>query len=173
MKKFFLLLFFSALTFAQGPTHIKNFGQVEESLIYRGAQPDAAGLLELKNAGFKTIIDLRGDRTVIREAIEVHDLDMDFIDIPMSGIKAPTQKQLQYVMAALYKANKPVFIHCKEGKDRTGTMIAIERMLFDGWSNKMAIQEAKFYHIHWYEFWMKRYIKNFKVGAPPASTITQ
>ena len=35
----------------------------------------------------------------------------------------------------------PVFVHCKHGSDRTGTMCAIYRITVQGWSKNQAIEE--------------------------------
>ena len=40
-------------------------------------------------------------------------------------------------------AKRPVFVHCKHGADRTGTMVAFYRILFEGWSKDEAIREMK------------------------------
>ena len=39
--------------------------------------------------------------------------------------------------------NRPVFIHCKHGADRTGTMVAFYRLVFEGWSKAEALREMR------------------------------
>jgi hypothetical protein len=39
-------------------------------------------------------------------------------------------------------ANQPVFVHCQWGADRTGMMIAIERIAIEGWTKDAAIEEV-------------------------------
>jgi tyrosine-protein phosphatase SIW14 len=38
---------------------------------------------------------------------------------------------------------QPVFVHCQAGKDRTGLVVAVYRILVDGWSVDDAISERK------------------------------
>ena len=38
---------------------------------------------------------------------------------------------------------QPVFVHCQAGKDRTGLVVAVYRILVDGWSVDDAIAERK------------------------------
>lgn len=40
-------------------------------------------------------------------------------------------------------ANYPVLVHCKAGLHRTGCMIAVYRMEYQGWSSEEALREAK------------------------------
>jgi protein tyrosine/serine phosphatase len=61
-------------------------------------------------------------------------------------------------------ANTPVFIHCRRGADRVGVVVACYRMVHDGWSNRLALDEAKRNHINILEVLMQRYIRNFDAG---------
>ena len=72
-------------------------------------------------------------------------------------------------MLALLDSGEPTFVHCKEGKDRTGTVIACYRMLHDRWQNKTALKEAESYGMHWFEFGMKRYIQNYQTSGERAA----
>ena len=40
-------------------------------------------------------------------------------------------------------ANHPVLVHCKAGLHRTGCLIAVYRMEYDGWTSGMAMDELK------------------------------
>jgi tyrosine-protein phosphatase SIW14 len=141
---------------------IKNFGVVEEDAIFRGAQPTGRGFYDLQQLGVKTIIDLRGDKTVIGEAVVVHSLGMNFVSFPMKGLSAPSLTDIHKLMALLITLPKPIFIHCQHGEDRTGTVVAVWRMEIDRWTNLAAMAEAKFYHINPIQFGMKHFITNYK-----------
>ena len=65
------------------------------------------------------------------------------------------------VGAADLAENQPVFVHCKRGSDRTGTVIAVYRMRNDGWTDDEAIKEAKKFGFGWWQFWMKDYIEDY------------
>lgn len=43
----------------------------------------------------------------------------------------------------LKTAKRPLFIHCEDGRDRTGTMVALYRVAAEGWTIKQAYTEAR------------------------------
>jgi tyrosine-protein phosphatase SIW14 len=163
IKRVLLFLFLTAgCLFAQVPA-IHNFGTVQEFVLYRGAQPTKAELHGLADFGIKTIIDLRNDRSVQQErAIVERELHIRFLNIPLSGLHAPTDDQVKQVLAAIDASPKPVFIHCKLGEDRTGVAVAALRISKDHWTNRQAFQEAESYHINRLQFGMRAYIKHYK-----------
>jgi len=61
-----------------------------------------------------------------------------------------------------------VFVHCKLGCDRTGTVIAAYRISRQRWENAKALAEAKNMGLHWYEAGMKRFIASYR--AEPGVT---
>ena len=57
--------------------------------------------------------------------------------------------------------NQPVFVHCRLGQDRTGTIIACYRITHDGWNAADARKEAKTRGMSWTQIGMKNYIDDF------------
>jgi protein tyrosine/serine phosphatase len=57
--------------------------------------------------------------------------------------------------------NQPIFVHCRRGSDRTGTVIAIYRIDHDGWSSEQAKTEAKRYGMGFWVVGMKDYISDY------------
>ena len=49
--------------------------------------------------------------------------------------------------------NRPVFVHCQHGADRTGLMVAIYRIAVQGWSRQDAIQEMTQGGTGFHEVW--------------------
>ena len=45
---------------------------------------------------------------------------MMYINIPMKGVVAPTERTETSKALAALNSTDPVFIHCKKGADRTG-----------------------------------------------------
>jgi protein tyrosine/serine phosphatase len=141
---------------------LPNFHKVNEYL-YRGGQPRSGGIKKLAELGIKTIINLRGEDEHTRaEQIEAKAVGLRYFNIPMPGLAAPSDEQIARVMAIIdAQENRPVFIHCKRGSDRTGMVIAIYRISREGWSPDCALAEAKRYGMSWIEFRMKHYISDY------------
>ncbi len=129
---------------ADAPSGISNFQEVNEHL-YRGAQPSDQGLASLAKLGVKTIVDLRGSGgRSSHEAEVVRRLGMRYLNIPLNGFTAPTLDQVSRIMNIFDDPTAgPVFVHCRRGADRTGTVIAIYRISRDHWDNQKALNEAK------------------------------
>ena len=151
---------------------IQNFEKVNDH-IYRGAQPDGKAWQKLAELGVKTVIDLRRDgekgHSLAAERAAVKAAGMRYVSVPMEGIVAPRDEDIAKVLA-LMNAGDPVFIHCREGKDRTGMVVACYRISHDRWKNDKALHEAKARGMHWFEFGMKHYIGGFELPAQAAVT---
>ena len=141
---------------------LPNFHQVNPQL-YRGAQPKAGGINKLAALGIKTIVNLRGEDDHTRaEAVAARDLGLRYFAVPMPGSSRPADEQMQRVLAIINSPeNQPVFVHCKRGADRTGTVIACYRILKDCWTASQAKKEAEHYGMYWTESGMKDYISDF------------
>ncbi len=141
---------------------VANFHQVDQNL-YRGAQPTVDGLRNLANLGVKTIIDLRhGRERADNEERAAEALGLRYISVPMKGLEAPTTQQIESLLSVLNAADQgPVFVHCREGKDRTGTVIACYRIAHDHWSNDKALEEARTWGLHSGQHPRQNYILNF------------
>jgi tyrosine-protein phosphatase SIW14 len=141
---------------------LPNFHQVNQGL-YRGAQPRAEGMRRLAALGVKTVLNLRAaDERSRAEEMEAREVGLRYFNIPMEGLDRPGDEEVARALALINDgANQPVFVHCKRGADRTGTVIAIYRITHDGWTGDAALREAKHYGLSWVEFGMKDYIKDY------------
>jgi tyrosine-protein phosphatase SIW14 len=143
-------------------THIRNFDRVNDH-IYRSGEPSTVGLQELGAMGIKRVIDLRersGATAFEQETLEK--LGIKYTNIPFAGFSAPSDQQVQSVLKLLTgNDSSPVLVHCRRGKDRTGTVIACYRVQHDGWDNQRALAEAKEYGMSRLERGMQAYILHF------------
>lgn len=173
-----VILFTTALlassALAQGKARtpeLPNFHQVNVRL-YRGAQPKADGIQKLAALGIKTVINLRAaDERASAEGREARAAGLLYFNIAMEGLRRPKDAQIKRALSIINDAsNHPVFVHCKRGSDRTGTLIAIYRIMNDGWSSDDALREAKRYGMSWVEFGMRDYVRDYSRDHAGGST---
>ena len=142
-------------------THIRNFDRVNDH-IYRSGEPFTVGLQELGALGIKRVIDLREKSTATAFEQEILEkLGIQYTNIPFAPFSAPSDAQIQSVLKLLNDDPSPVLVHCRRGKDRTGTVIACYRIQHDGWDNRRALAEAKAHGMSSVERGMQGYILHF------------
>ncbi len=143
---------------------VPNFHQVNDH-IYRGGQPSGGGWESLANLGVKVVLDLRYDNElqehwVKSEEQAVEAAGMRYVNLPWNGLATPTDAQISQILAVL-DSGEPVFVHCRAGKDRTGTAIACYRIAHDRWQNEQALEEAKSIGLNPLALGMEGYITKF------------
>ncbi len=144
---------------------IDNFGKVSAEL-YRGAQPDAQGIQNLKQLGVKTIINLRMPDDIWKpEATHAQANGILYTNVPLRGLGRPTDAQISRLMALIKTCPGPVFVHCEFGCDRTGTVVACYRIQYDKWPRQAALDEAERYGLSHLEKGMRKFIKEFGASA--------
>jgi protein tyrosine phosphatase (PTP) superfamily phosphohydrolase (DUF442 family) len=140
---------------------ILNFGKVDDRL-YRGAQPDAAGIESLQSLGIKSIINLRKpDEKRGFEEVQAKSAGILFTNIPLPGLSRPEDADIAKILSLIDSLPPPVFVHCEHGCDRTGTVIAAYRIRHDQWTVDAALGEADRYGMSSIERGMKDFIRDF------------
>ena len=115
---------------------LPNFYKVTDSL-YRGAQPTAEGMRQLKKLGIKTVVNLR---SLHSDKDEIGDIDLAYEHIRM--IWHPNEEEVVHFLKIVSDKNRtPVFVHCMHGADRTGVMCGIYRVAICNWTKQEAIAE--------------------------------
>lgn len=126
---------------------VKNFAQISP-ILYRGEQPTAQGFAELKKRGIRTIISLRtwhGDSDLLKGT------GLNYLRITAKPWHPEAEDLLEFLKALHNPANQPVFVHCMQGSDRTGYMVAGYRMVDQNWNYDEAAAEMNQFHFH--EIW--------------------
>ncbi len=129
---------------------IPQFSIVSPALL-RGAAPGQAGLELLKQGGVKTIIDLRGEKQELNYSEEqsAKNLGLQYVRLPMRHLDPIPQSYIKrFTRIVEDPANHPVYVHCEQGKDRTGAMVALYRLKTSGWSPTQAYREMLSFDFH-------------------------
>ena len=155
----------SAIVGIAGPEMhgVPNFHAVNDQ-VYRGGQPSKEGFRNLSAMGIKTVLDLResGDRSRAEKKL-AKSLGMRYVNVPMKGMRTPSDKQISHALKVLNDTSSgPVFVHCKRGADRAGTVVACYRIQHDRWENRKALSEARSHGMSWYELPLIRYVMGYK-----------
>jgi tyrosine-protein phosphatase SIW14 len=150
---------------------IPNFAKVSDEL-YRGGQPTRQGFAELRRMGIKTVVNLRETGT---DRLGVRGTGMRYVHLRVNP-NGPTDEEVAAFLEVLQEdGNLPVFVHCKMGADRTGTLVAIYRVVHQDWPMEEAVKEFPRFGFH--DVWagLLDYLEQFDperieqmIGAPPS-----
>lgn len=146
-----------------------RFAQVDARL-YRGGLPSAADLAALDKVGVKTIISLQNGgaghekATVDAEKQRVEQLGMKFVNLSLPWRKAPPEAMVKTFFKVFADPDAvPAFVHCKQGRDRTGTMSAIYRVQFNAYTPEKAFEEMLTFGFEPKDYpFYAQYVKDFK-----------
>ena len=160
-----VLVICSAAAIAQDATsqaELPKFEQVTDRL-YRGGQPRAGGLLRLRELGIDTIVNLRGaSKTTRAEEIEARALGFNYFNVSLPNWGRPQDNRVRRILLIVAAPqNGRVFVHCKDGVDRTGTIVALHRVTHQGWGTNEALAEADQRGMRRYQFWMRDYAEDY------------
>ena len=147
MKIFLLFLFLiQSVSYAEINTieeeiladNIRNFYKVSDG-IYRSAQPDRKNMELMDIIGVKTVINLRRYHSDMNEAKNTS-LKLERVKMNPGKIK---DEDIAEILTLIKNSDKPVLIHCWHGSDRTGVVVAMYRIVFEGFSKEEAIKELR------------------------------
>ena len=141
---------------------LPNFHQVNAHL-YRGAQPRPEGWRRLAALGVKTVVNLRAaDKNSRAEELEARAAGLQYFNVPLPAYARPDGEQVERALAVIdAPENRPVFVHCKHGEDRTGTVVAAYRISREGWTYRRAAEEAEQRGMSRVQFEMKDFIADY------------
>jgi protein tyrosine/serine phosphatase len=151
---------------------LPNLHRVNSSL-YRSAQPSKEGFVflgtqaSLANADppIKTVISLRAfnDDAPLVPASSGLRLEQ----IRFKTWHPEDEDVVKFLRIATTPALQPVLVHCQHGSDRTGTMVAIYRIAFEGWTKAQATDEMINGGFGFHPMWQNllRYIEELDVNA--------
>ena len=126
-----------------------NLYKVSDTL-YRGQQPTAEGFKELEKLGIKTVVNLR---SLHSDRDELEGTVLEYEHIRMEAWDPESEEVKAFLEIATNPEKQPVFVHCMHGADRTGTMVAVYRIVVEGWETEKAAEEMRYGPFGFHEIW--------------------
>lgn len=159
-----LLTFTSNVVAATQHPELPKIQQINERL-YRGAQPRKGGMRRLVEMRINTVINLRGAGAHTRaDEAEAKSLGLNYHNIPLPIWGRPKDADISRVLEIINaEESGRVFIHCRDGIDRTGMIVALHRISREGWTTEAATAEALRSGMRGHQYWMRDYIGDFYV----------
>jgi protein tyrosine phosphatase (PTP) superfamily phosphohydrolase (DUF442 family) len=118
-------------------TAVQNLYRVEDDLL-RSAAPTSTGFKELASLGIKTVLDLRGGDG---DSEQARGTPLKLLHVPMTAWWFRDDRVLAALKILADAKNRPLLVHCQHGADRTGAILALYRVVVQGWSKADAIRE--------------------------------
>lgn len=111
-------------------TLIPNARQPEEGIL-SGGQPSDEQLAAIRDAGFRTVVNLRAEGEPGARAAEVEALGMDYVALPVAGTKGLDEDNARAFAEILATVERPAVFHCGSG-NRVGALFALKAFYVDG-----------------------------------------
>jgi uncharacterized protein (TIGR01244 family) len=128
----------------EGNPGIVNYYRVRPDIATAG-QPSDEALQDIKNAGFKTVINFRTEQEgSLEEKPKVDALGLQYVNIPIGseGINKAQVDLFEKILSESESKKNPVFIHCASS-NRVGAMWFIHEVLKEGKDEATALEDAK------------------------------
>ncbi len=117
-----------------------NLNQVTPNL-YRSAQPTAQGFKNLAaSLHIQTDLNLRNGYEEL-DLLKGTEIAGEHVPMTTFITQDGVIKALKIIIAAQKKG--PVLVHCQRGADRTGAVMAMYRIVIQGWSKQKALDEME------------------------------
>ncbi|GAN00183.1 hypothetical protein U91I_03848 [alpha proteobacterium U9-1i] len=128
-----------------------NFHWIEPGKMARANQPSPEAIARYAQAGFKTILNLRGPSNtgyyaLEKEACEKHGLAM--VDVRMHSREPPSIAQVKRAKELFETIQYPALMHCKSGADRAGVMAVLYKHFAMGVPIAEAVEQLELKYLH-------------------------
>jgi protein tyrosine/serine phosphatase len=163
-----------------GAGGLSNFYQVTPTL-YRSAQPSKEGLVYLAGGAvpvpgatpIRTVLSLRAfhdDASLLPAGSTVQ-----YEEIRFNTWHPENEDIVKFLRVVTTPELQPVLVHCQHGSDRTGTMVALYRIVVQGWSKEAALDEMTEGGYGFHPLWrnLRRYVMQLDVDALKAELAKQ
>ena len=146
---------------------VPNLNMVSRTL-YRSAQPTAAGFQNLARFGIRSVISLRQSvddaPLAINTNLRLHQVGMRTWGVSQNDSALIVEALV--VLRASLRLGKTL-VHCTHGADRTGLIIALWRILYQGWTREDAVVEMEAGGFGYHHMWVNipHYIRCVDLAA--------
>lgn len=151
---------------------LPNLHRVNATL-YRSAQPSHEGFaflseqlsLDHADSPIKTVVSLRLSDGDAPHVAATSPLRLE--QIRFKPWRPTNEDVVKFLRIATTPALQPVLVHCKHGSDRTGVMVAIYRVAYEGWTKEQATSEMVGGGFGFHPIWrsLLRYLNALDVDA--------
>lgn len=159
---------------------LPNLYQVT-STLYRAAQPLPKGLtylgdqhpLEPGGRPIKTVFSLRARHDNARLVPSTSSIRYE--QIRFKAWHPEDEDIIKFLRIVTTPALQPVLVHCQHGSDRTGMMVAVYRIVVQGWSKADALHEMTQGGYGFHPLWrnLTRYVMQLDVKSIEAEVAKQ
>lgn len=128
-------------------------------ILYRCAQPNAAGMQAIEAMGIVTVINLRAFHN---DQDELAGTKLLSEELSVKTWHIEDEDVIRVLRICVNPSKQPVLIHCQHGADRTGVMCCMYRVVVQGWTKKDAIREMTDGGFGFWPNWTNiiRYVEN-------------
>ena len=116
--------------------NLENWYKVD-GLVYRSEQPDDKGMADIERFGIRRVLNLREFHS---DDDEAEATNLKTFRIPMNAAKIKNTDVIA-ALKIIKSSSQPILVHCWHGSDRTGTIVAMYRIVEQGWSKESALDE--------------------------------
>jgi protein tyrosine/serine phosphatase len=159
---------------------LPNLHRVNATL-YRSAQPSREGFVRLDShlslasgdPPIRTVVSLRTSRDDASLITKSSALRLE--EISFKTWHPEDEDVVEFLRIVTTPALQPVLVHCRHGSDRTGTMVAVYRIVIEGWTKAEATDEMIHGGFGFHPLWQNllRYIEALDVDAIRAQVAAQ
>jgi protein tyrosine/serine phosphatase len=130
--------------------------------LYRSEEPTAEGVKNLEKIGIKTIIDLGVFHS---DWDEIKGTGLRVEKLRVKAWHIEDEDVVRVLRIIRKRENGPFLIHCWRGGDRVGVMVAMFRIIEQGWTKEEAIREMVHGGYRYNLVWINiiRYVKRVDI----------
>lgn len=110
--------------------------------VVTGGQRTPNQLRAAKDAGYRTVINLRTPKEKGTRREDVEALGMTYVALPIASAADITEQNARVFAKALADAKRPALVHCASG-NRVGALFALKALYVDGKSPGEALAIGK------------------------------